>query len=126
MAGEKKEGVSVQEIENFAKRHRFEVFFALVFILASFFSFMLWGPGWSILLLGVGGIIGTCFSEKVASLFRKIFQFIFKQEETIQIILGIVVLIFSIFLAPILFLIFGLFAGKSLRNLAIGVSKEGS
>jgi hypothetical protein len=121
---EKKESVSVQEIENFAKKHRFEVFFSLVFVLASFFSFMLWGLGWSVLLTGLGGILGTCFSAKVKSLLQKSFSYVFRQEETIQIILGIVVLVFSIFLAPLLFFVFGLMAGKGLHRLAMNPNGE--
>jgi len=47
----KKEGVSVKEIEEFAKKHRFEVFFCLMFLFACVFGLVgMFRPGWSILL----------------------------------------------------------------------------
>lgn len=112
-----KEGVSVREIEEFTKKHRFEVFFCLAFILACFFSFM-WGPWWSIFAAGIGAVIGILLSDKVSKFSKSIFQFVFKHEQTTQLVLGVVFLILAIFLAPLYFLILGVHGGKDLHNFA--------
>lgn len=111
-----KEGVSVKEIEAFAKKHRFEVFFCLAFIFACFFSFVFFGPGWSIFLAGIGGILGVIMPARIEHLTKKISQFIFKQEKTTQIVLGVVGLVISIILPPIIFLLLGLHGGKSMHH----------
>lgn len=113
-----KEGVSVKELEDFAKKHRFEVFFCLSFVLAVFFSFVFFGPGWGVVFGGIGGILGVVFPMKVGVFAGKIFAFIFKQERTTQIVLGVVSLIVSIFLPPLVFLLLGLHGGRSMHNRA--------
>src|SRR5579863_1602645 len=113
-----KEGVSVKEIEEFTKKHRFEVFFCLAFILACFFSFVMWGPGWSIFAAALGAILGVLLPEKIAHMSKSILQFVFKQEQTTQLILGIVLLILAIFIPPLCFLLLGLHGGKDMRNSA--------
>jgi hypothetical protein len=110
----KKEGVSVKEIEGYAKKHRFEMFYALFFVLASLFTLVFWGAVFSIFLAGIGAILAVFFPEKVQSLFGKTLDFFFKQEGTTQMILGIVGLIVAIFLAPLVFLLMGLHGGMSL------------
>jgi hypothetical protein len=118
MNPDNKEGVSVKEIEAFAKKHRFEVFFCLAFILACFFTFVLWGPGWSVVGAAIGGILGVLLSSKLAPVSKSAFSFIFKQEPTIQLVLGIVGLILAIFIPPLYFLILGLHGGKDLQQWA--------
>jgi uncharacterized membrane protein len=113
-----KEGVSVKEIEEFTKKHRFEVFFCLAFILACFFSFVMWGTGWSIFAATIGAVIGVLLSEKIARISKSALQFVFKQEQTTQLILGVVFLILAIFIPPLCFLVLGLHGGKDLRNCA--------
>lgn len=115
---QQKEGVSVKEMEKFAKKHRFEVFFALTFILACFFSFIMWGTGLAITLASVGAILGVIFPARVELICKKAMEFIFKQEDTTQLILGIVVLIIAIFLPPLIFLKLGLHGGKDLFHRA--------
>jgi uncharacterized membrane protein YjjP (DUF1212 family) len=117
MNQDNKEGVSVKEIEAFAKKHRFEVFFCLAFILACFFSF-LWGPWWSVIFATIGGIVGVLLSSKLPPLSKSVFSFIFKQEPTVQLVLGIVGLILAIFLPPLYFLLLGLHGGKDLQQWA--------
>ena len=114
-----KEGVSVKEIEAFAKKHRFEVFFCLAFILACFFTFVLWGPGWSVVAAAIGGVIGVLLSAKLTPFSKTIFTFVFKQEPTIQLVLGIVGLILAIFIPPLYFLLLGLHGGKDLQQWAM-------
>ena len=54
-----KEGVSVQELENWGKKYGFEITFLVYFILASIFTFVFFGPHWSIYLAGIGGALGV-------------------------------------------------------------------
>ena len=112
----KKEGVSVKEIEEYAKNHRYEVVFVLAFVLACFFSFVFFGTGWGIILAAVGGIVGVLLPNKTEMFSGKIFGFIRKQEHVTQIILGVVLLIISVFLPFITFLLLGLYGGLKLRQ----------
>ncbi len=113
-----KEGMSVKEMEALAKKHKFEVFFCLSFILACFFSFVMFGTGWAIILAAVGGILGVLMPGKVEFIAKKIYHFIFKQEDTLQLILGIVGLGISVFIPPAIFLVLGAHGGKSIYHLA--------
>ncbi len=110
-----KEGISVREMEAFAKKHRFEVFFCLAFILACFFTFVMWGPGWSVVAAAVGAVIGVLLVGKVTHFSKMVFAFIFKQEKTIQLVLGIVALILAIFIPPLFFLLLGIHGGKDMH-----------
>ena len=114
----KKEGVTVKEIEGYAKRHRFEIFFCILFILASLFTLIFWGPTLSIFLTGIGAIISIFIPGKVDQIARKMANMVLTKEGTTQIIIGIVALIIAIFLAPIVFLWLGLHAGRSIIQLA--------
>ncbi len=119
-----KEGVSVKEIENFAKKHRFEVFFCLAILLACFFSFVMFGTGWAVILAGIGGILGILFPAKVEFVAKKLFHFIFKQEESVQIIFGVVTLVVAIFLPPLIFLLLGAHGGEGMRHLAVEIHAQ--
>ncbi|MES2122522.1 MAG: hypothetical protein V4492_07070 [Chlamydiota bacterium] len=119
-----KEGVSVKEIEEFAKKHRFEVFFCLAFLFACFFTFVMWGPGWSIIAAAAGAILGVLLSGKIEHLAKTIFQFIFKQEKTTQLVLGIVALIIAIFIPPLIFLMLGLHGGKDMYHKALEIRAQ--
>lgn len=119
-----KEGVSVKQMEAFAKKHRFEVFFCLAFILACFFTFVMWGPGWSIVAAGVGAVIGVLLVGKVTHFSKMVFGFIFKQEQTTQLVLGIVALILAIFIPPLYFLLLGLHGGKDIHHWAMEIYSQ--
>ena len=110
----RKEGVSVKELEGYAKKHRFELFYILMFILASLFTFVFWGATISIFLAGIGAIIGSLLPDKTREFSKKICAFVFKQEKTTQLVLGIVGLIIAVFVAPIVFFLIGLHGGKSM------------
>ena len=112
-----KEGMSVKELEEFTKKHRFEVFFCIAFVFACFFSFFVFSPGWGILLASIGGILGVIFPRKTDNFARKMFEFVNKQEQTVQIIMGIAFLIIAIFLSPLVFLLLGLHGGKSISEM---------
>jgi hypothetical protein len=119
-----KEGVSVKEIEEFTKKHRFEVFFCLAFVLACFFTFVMWGPGWSIVAASIGAVIGILLSGKMIHFSKIVFQFILKQEPTTQLVLGIVFLVLAIFLPPLYFLLLGLHGGKDMHHWAKEISNQ--
>lgn len=112
----KNEGVSVKEIQNFAMKNKFELFFTLLFILACLFTLVFWGPFFSLFLAALGAIIGILIPARVELFSKKIFQFVLKQEKTTQLVLGIVGFIFAIFLAPLIFLFLGLHGGKSISH----------
>ncbi len=60
-----KKGVSVKEIEEFTKKHRYEVFFCALFLLACIFSLVgHFGGGWSIFFAMGGAILGVIFPIK--------------------------------------------------------------
>ncbi len=121
---EPKKGVSVKEIEEFAKKHRFEVFFCLAFIFACFFSFVFFGPGWGIFLASIGGILGVIMPARIEVFTAKISHFIFKQEKTTQIVLGVVALVLSILVPPLIFFLLGLHGGKSMHHQVMTVYGE--
>ena len=114
----KKEGVSVKELEGYAKKHRFEIFFCLLFILASLFTLVFWGPVFSIFFAGIGGIITVFMPDKIDQLQHKMAGKLFAKEGATQLIIGIVVLIVAIFLAPLIFFVIGAHARKSMIHLA--------
>ncbi len=110
------EGLSVKEIEQFAKKHRFEVFFCLLFILASFFSFLFFGTGWATLLTMVGSVAGILVGAQVEQIFTKVLAFVFRQERTTQLVLAGVSLLVAILLPPIIFLTLGAVGGQSIHT----------
>lgn len=114
----KKEGVTVKEIEGYAKRHRFEIFFCILFVLASLFTLVFWGPTLSIFLAGIGAILSVFLPGKVDHFARMMATKVLQKEATTQLIVGIVALIVAIFLAPLVFLWLGLHGGNSVIRLA--------
>jgi CBS domain containing-hemolysin-like protein len=108
-----KDGVSVKELENFARRYMTEGFLILAIIIAtlsSIFDFFT-GAGWSVFFAGLGIIVSVAFPEHILKMIKPLNQFIKKQEKTVQIIVGIVRLIFAIFIPFIIFAEAGLLAG---------------
>jgi hypothetical protein len=111
-----KEGVSVKEIEKFAKNNRFKLFLCLAFLLACFFSYVFFQI-LSLVLAAVGGILGVLLPSQVELCIEKIRAFCEKQENVTQLILGCVGLIVSIFLPLITFFVLGTAGGKALGTL---------
>ena len=108
-----KEGVSVEELETFARKYTTEVFLILAIIIASIssiFNFFT-GPGWSLSFAGIGAILSIAFPETVVKFQKKIFDLISKQEKAIQITVGVVRLVLALFLPFILFAEIGFLAG---------------
>ncbi|NGX60197.1 MAG: hypothetical protein KR126chlam3_01366 [Chlamydiae bacterium] len=121
----KKEGVSVKELEGYAKRHRFEIFFCILFILASLFTLIFWGPTLSVFLTGLGAIISIFIPDKIDQIARKMAHTVLTKEGTTQLIIGIIALIVAIFLAPLIFLLLGLHAGCRIIHLVKEISGGG-
>jgi hypothetical protein len=110
-----KEGVSVHEIEQFARKHTTEVFTVLALIIgaiSSAFNFFT-GPGMTIILTAIGAILGIFFPIAVEKGLKQFYTFTYKQEKTTQMILGAVKLVVAIFIPFILFGLVGLLAGTS-------------
>lgn len=116
-----KEGVSVQELENFGKKYLFEIFFVLYFLLATLLTFIFFGAAWSIFLAGVGGILGVWLPKKVEKAAKAAFHFVLKQEKTTKLVLGFVGLIISFFLPPLVFFFLGLIGGTGMHKAASAV-----
>ncbi len=114
MDEKEKDGMSVRDIEGYAKRYRFEIFFCLLYIFASLFTLIFWGAAISVFLTGLGGILGALFPHKIAMFSKKTSAFIYRHDKTTQLIIGIAALAAAIFVAPLIFLITGLQGGRGL------------
>ena len=110
-----KEGVSVQELEEFARKHTTEVFTVLALVIAtisSIFNFFT-GPGWTIFFASLGSIIAIFFPLPVERGLKQYYSFSFKQEKTTEMILGGVKIVIAIFVPFILFFFLGCLAGTA-------------
>jgi hypothetical protein len=110
-----KEGVSVKEIEAFARNHTMEVFSVLAIIIATITS--CWdyftGPGLSIFFTALGTIAAIIFPVPIDRWLKHIYIFVLDQEKTTQLIIGAVKIVVAIFIPFILFGMLGLLAGSS-------------
>lgn len=110
-----KEGVSAQQLEDFARKHTPEVFSCLaIFIgaVSSIFDFFT-GAGWAILFASAGAIIAIAFPVVIEKKLKQIYNFSLKQDKTTEMILGGVKIVLAIFLPFIYFGFLGLLAGTS-------------
>lgn len=110
-----KEGLSVKEIESFAKKYRFELFFCVALILSWIFSFVFF-EGWALLFTMIGGLLGILFSHKVSAFWKKVVSFFAKQEDLTQLILGGAGLVVAIFLPFVIFFLLGSAGGIMLKQ----------
>jgi len=115
---ETKKGLSIKELEGFAKKHHFEVFFCLFFFLAGVFGLLLWSPAWSVILGTIGAIVGTLFPAKMHQMSHSLMGFVFRQDRNTQLILAAIALVLAVFIPPLVFLLIGLHAGKSMHATA--------
>ena len=112
-----KEGVSVKEIEGFVRQHIMESFWFVAVVIgtiSSIFDFFT-GPSWSLIFAGVGILVSIIFPENIGKLHAKLMGFLHKQEKTAQIVIGIVIIVISVFVPFILFAVMGLLAGMGLH-----------
>lgn len=110
-----KDGVSVQEVEDFARKYTLEVFTVLALIVASISSMydFFTGPRVTILFLAVGMILGVFFPAPVERALKQFYSFSHKQEKMTQMIMGSVQIVVGLFIPFILFGTVGLLAGTS-------------
>jgi|SRR5579872_950818 len=110
-----KDGVSVQEVEDFARKYTIEVFTILAIVIGSISSMYDYftGPKLTIVFLAIGTILGIIFPVPVEKGLKQFYGFAYKQEKMTQIIIGIVKIIVALFIPFILFGILGLLAGTS-------------
>ncbi len=110
-----KEGVSVKEIEEFTRKHTIEVFSILAIVIATVSS--CWGfftgPKLTIFFVALGSIIAILFPVHVDRGLKQLYNFVFKQEKTTQMIVGAVKIVVAIFIPFLLFGLLGLLAGSS-------------
>ncbi|MDE3045050.1 MAG: hypothetical protein KGJ02_00170 [Verrucomicrobiota bacterium] len=110
-----KEGVSVEQIEHFARKHTTEVFTVLAVIIgavSSIFNFFT-GPALTIIFLAVGALLGVFFPSPVEKGLKHLYGFRHKQEKTTQLVLGAIEMVVAIFIPFLLFGLMGLLAGTS-------------
>jgi len=113
-----KEGVSVEEIEKFARKYTNEVFLILALIIAtisSIFGFFT-GPTWSLIFAGLLAIVGIALPVQVGKFLKKLLKFQAVSPKTTIIIIGIVRIVLGIFIPFILFAEIGLLAGYSFHT----------
>ncbi len=110
-----KEGVSVQEVEDFARKYTTEVFSVLAIAIGSISSMydFFTGPKMTIFFIAVGVILGIFFPAPIEKGLKQFYSFSFKQEKTTQLILGLVKVIIGLFIPFVLFGFMGLLAGTS-------------
>ena len=110
-----KEGISVQEVEDFARKYTTEVFSVLAIAIGSISSMydFFTGPKMTIVFIAIGVILGVFFPAPVEKGLKQFYSFSFKQEKTTQMVLGIVKVVVGLFIPFVLFGFMGLLAGTS-------------
>ena len=111
-----KEGVSVQDIESYAKKHSVEVFLVIAIILAmifSIFNLSFTSSNWGIFLAGIGALLGILMPVQINGFLEKIFSFILKKDKTTIIMVGIIRILIAIIVPAVIFGFFGLLAGTT-------------
>jgi hypothetical protein len=117
MESKKDEGISVNEIEEYAKKNKFPVAIALGVFLACLFSIFLTMTKMAVIVLAAGALVGIFIPGKITFFLKKMYSFIGKQEKVTQIVIGVVFLVLAIFFPPAIFLLMGLHSGKDMRHL---------
>lgn len=110
-----KEGVSVQEVEDFARKYTVEVFSVFAILIGSISSMydFFTGPKMTIFFLAIGLILGIFFPAPVERGLKRFYSFSFKQEKMTQMVIGCVEIVVGLFIPFILFGFLGLLAGTS-------------
>lgn len=121
MGEEKKEGVSIREIEEFAKQHRSKLLLTVVFAMAALFG--LWGafkPGWCV-MLGMGAaILGYLAPLQTMNALRKVFQFVIKQENAVRFTLCAIIVLLACFVPFSIFVLVGSLGGSTVYQIVNG------
>ena len=110
-----KDGVSVDELEGFARKHTTELFSVIAMIIgaiSSSYDFFT-GPKLTILFLTLGALVAVFFPAPVEKGLKQLYSFTFKQDKMTEIILGVVKIVVAIFIPFLYFGLLGLLAGTS-------------
>jgi hypothetical protein len=110
-----KAGVSVQEIENFTRKHLTEVIAVAALIIGAISSSwnFFTGPKLTIMFFTLGAVLGIFFPTPVEKNLNRFYHFSHKQDSTTQLVIGVVKIVVAIFIPFVLFGVFGLLAGTS-------------
>ncbi len=111
-----KEGISVREIEEFARKHSSEVFSVLAMIVAtisSIYNFFMNGAGFSIFIAAIGCIAAILFPVPIERRLKQLYNFLGSQERMTQIVLGVLKIVIALFIPFLIFALGGLLSGSS-------------
>ena len=103
-----------------------EVFLIISLIIAtisSMFTFFT-GPSWSLFCIGLLAIIGIALPEQVGKLLKALLKMQRKDEKSVTIIIGVVRIVFAIFIPFIVFAELGLLAGYAFHSTIRDFSKK--
>ena len=120
MAEKLKEGVTVEELEKFARKYTTEVFIVFAIIIAaisSSFSFFL-RFYWSLYFGAIAAIVSLLVPEKIEAVVKKLVMLSFGKDKSTEIIIGIVRIVLAIFLPFVIFAELGLLAGLAYHYVA--------
>src|SRR5271170_2235096 len=84
-----KEGVSVKEIEDFARKYTGQVFFILALFIggiSSAFDFFT-GPGLTLFFLVIGSIAAVVFPPSAERMLKQLYGFLNHQDKTTELII---------------------------------------
>jgi O-antigen/teichoic acid export membrane protein len=114
-----KEGISMQELENFARKYTNEVFMIGALLLAALSSMLslFTGPSWSIGALVLAFILCVAFPERFIKYQRKLLSLALKEDKTTKYIVGGIRLALGLFLPFVLFAEAGMLAGSAYHTL---------
>ena len=113
-----KEGVSVHEIETFARKYTVESFIILAIIIASISGSLgfFYHAGWCVALAGLGAVVSIAFPEKIVKFEGFLFKFLKRQEKVAQIAIGLVQIVVALFIPFRGFAQLGLLAGITFHH----------
>ncbi len=110
-----KEGISLEQIEHFTKKHTPEVFSTVALFagaISSIFDFFS-GAGWSVFFIVIGMIFAMAYPMVVEKKLKQLYTFSLAQEKTVEMVLGGAKIIIALFLPFLYFGFLGLLAGTS-------------
>lgn len=112
----KKEGVSVEEMQSFFKNYGAEISLSLIFILSAISARFFFGmETWCIMLLALGGIVGSLLPKPIRQGLQSVMRFCAGSgNKYSQLIIAIAAIVIAVVASPLAFLVFGLVAGETL------------
>lgn len=109
-----KKGVSVEEMQSFCKNFGLEITLCIVFILSAIFSLIFDVHVWSIILAGIGGVVGVLVPKPIHRLWSSIMEYASTSNNKIgPLVTSVAAIVLSIVLAPLFFLAIGLGSGSA-------------